>query len=375
MPERIPQSTTIRVPLQAYLSSDHVSAATGKTLAVTISKNGGAYGNPSGGATNATEIANGSYYVDLSTTDTGTLGPIFVRAAAATVDDVIVVFDVVKATTGGYTALPDTACTTNGSLLTAGTGTSQINPASGKVPATLASTDVTGNVATDLQTIKTQTVTCSGGVTVPAATLASTTNITAGTMTTTTNLTNAPPDSSGVTTLLSRIGGALTISGGAVNASLVAILGTALTETLSGYLAAAFNKFFNVATPTSTMNEITLVDTITTYTGNTVQTGDAYARLGAPAGASHAADVAAVKSDTGSLVTSVGALWTTALTESYATDGSTFTPAQALYMIYSVVAQASASGTTLATKKLDGTTTAMTFTLDSSTPTSRTRTG
>jgi len=39
------------------------------------------------------------------------------------------------------------------------------------------------------------------------------------------------------------------------------------------------------------------VDTLTTYTGNTPQTGDAYARLGAPAGASTAADIAAVKSD------------------------------------------------------------------------------
>ena len=37
-----------------------------------------------------------------------------------------------------------------------------------------------------------QTITCSGGVTVPAATLASTTNITAGTIATVTNLTNAP---------------------------------------------------------------------------------------------------------------------------------------------------------------------------------------
>lgn len=63
-------------------------------------------------------------------------------------------------------------------LLSVGTGTGQVNLTSGKVPATLASTDVTGNVASDLQTIKTQTVTCAGGVTIPAATLASTTNIT-----------------------------------------------------------------------------------------------------------------------------------------------------------------------------------------------------
>lgn len=47
------------------------------------------------------------------------------------------------------------------------------------------------------------------------------------------------------------------------------------------------------------------VDTLTTYTGNTPQTGDSFARLGAPAGASIAADIAAVKTDTGNLVTRI----------------------------------------------------------------------
>ncbi len=51
-------------------------------------------------------------------------------------------------------------------LLSVGVGTGQVNLSSGKVPATLASTDVTGNVAADVQTIKTQAVTCSAGVTV-----------------------------------------------------------------------------------------------------------------------------------------------------------------------------------------------------------------
>ena len=71
------------------------------------------------------------------------------------------------------------------------------------------------------------------------------------------------------------------------NVSLGKILGTALTETSGGYLAAAFKKFFNVATPGGTVNlipEVTLVDTLTTYTGNTPQTGDAYARIGANGG-------------------------------------------------------------------------------------------
>jgi hypothetical protein len=80
-----------------------------------------------------------------------------------------------------------------------------------------------------------------------------------------------------------------------VAANLTQILGTALTET-AGYLAAGFKKFFNVDTPTSTMNQITLVDTSTNQTNapasgdftatmktslgtavGTAQTGDSYA--------------------------------------------------------------------------------------------------
>lgn len=65
---------------------------------------------------------------------------------------------------------------------------------------------------------------------------------------------------------------------------------------------------------------------------------------------------------------------TTALTESYAADGATATLSQLLYMIYSGLVEFSISGTTITCKKLDGTTTAMTFTLnDGTNPTSRTR--
>ncbi len=104
---------------------------------------------------------------------------------------------------GGMTALPNAVAAASGGLLTYGTSTGQLNPSSGKIPATLASTDVTGNVAADLQTIKTQTVTCSGGVTVPAATLASTTNITAGTITTATNVTTVNGFAAGAITAAS----------------------------------------------------------------------------------------------------------------------------------------------------------------------------
>lgn len=55
----------------------------------------------------------------------------------------------------------------------------------------------------------------------------------------------------------------------------------------------------NVGSPTTTVGlSGTTVGVLTTYTGNTVQTGDAYARLGAPAGASVSVDIAAIKTET-----------------------------------------------------------------------------
>jgi len=305
-----------------------------------------------------------------------------------------------------------------------------------------------------------------------------------------------------------RLPAALTANGN-IKASLVEILTTALTET-SGLLAGGFKKFFNVATPTGTVNSlpdavpdasgglpvtgnrltaipvvahVTLVDTVTTYTGNTPQTGDAFARLGAPAGASVSADVAAVKVDsvavklqtdklaftvtnqvdanvldwksatapamTGDAFARLGApagasvsadvaavkadtaavklktdnlpsdpadasdiaalfaaiastlaglsiptaaqnraemdsnstklaaiatLFTTALTESYNVDGAAPTPAQALFVIMQRLTEFAISGTTITAKKLDGSTTAFTLTIDDATaPTSSTR--
>lgn len=65
---------------------------------------------------------------------------------------------------------------------------------------------------------------------------------------------------------------------------------------------------------------------------------------------------------------------TTAMTESYNTDGAAPTPAQALMLIMQALTEVSISGTTMTIKKLDGSTTAATLTLDdASTPTSKTR--
>lgn len=84
--EKVIQSTTVTVPLKAYLASDGITPATGKTISVTISKNKGAFGNPNAGATNATEIGSGWYYVDLNATDTGTAGLLIIKGTEATIN-------------------------------------------------------------------------------------------------------------------------------------------------------------------------------------------------------------------------------------------------------------------------------------------------
>lgn len=67
------------------LSSDHITA-TGDlhtTVTVTISKNGGAFGSPSGAIS---WIGNGYYAIAGNATDSGTAGPIIVHASVATND-------------------------------------------------------------------------------------------------------------------------------------------------------------------------------------------------------------------------------------------------------------------------------------------------
>lgn len=106
------------------------------------------------------------------------------------------------------------------------------------------------------------------------------------------------------------------------------------------------------------------VDAILVDTGTTIP-----ATLGTPAGASVSADIAALND------ISVSDILTTAMTEAYAADGVAPTLAQAIFLIQQTIGDFSIAGTTITTKKLDGSTTAATYTLDDGTnPTSRTRT-
>lgn len=172
MKERQQAVTTYPLPFLLVSSSDHVTPVTGATVTVVLSKNSAAFAAAAG---TVTEVGNGWYSLGGSglATDLDTLGPLVLHATATGADPTDSLFTVVPwnpfdGVRMGMTALPNAAAAASGGLLTYGTSTGQINPSSGKIPATLASTDVTGNVAADVQTIKTQTVTCAAGVTVGA---------------------------------------------------------------------------------------------------------------------------------------------------------------------------------------------------------------
>lgn len=133
-------------------------------------------------------------------------------------------------------------------LLSSGTGTGQLSFTS-------------GILKVDVDTIKTQAVTCSAGVTVSpfvGSTGAAINGTNANTLSS-----HDPGATIGTSTLTQT-----QVSGGAY----------ALNSSSFAFNAALD---FTTAQKAATLARVTLVDTLTTYTGNTVQTGDSFARIGA----------------------------------------------------------------------------------------------
>jgi hypothetical protein len=124
------------------------------------------------------------------------------------------------------------------------------------------------------------------------------------------------------------------------------------------------------------VSEVVLTDTLTTYTGNTPQTGDAFALIGtAGVGLTNLGDsrIANLDAVVSSRATAASIL-TTGLTESYAVLHAAPTLSQAIFEMLSLQKEKAVSGTTLTAKKIDGSTTAATYTLsDAVSPTSITR--
>ncbi len=148
------------------------------------------------------------------------------------------------------------------------------------------------------------------------------------------------------------------------------VMGTILAEGAGGRLAAAFNKLFDVVTPTLVASDVMRgtdgVDTSTMRgTDSVVLSGPTRAQM----------DTAhALLATPAQVNTEVDNAFTTQVADSVPSDGTRATREQALYMILQSLTEFSISGTTITVKKVDGSTTLMTFTLDDATnPTSRTR--
>lgn len=70
-------------PFFMVQSADHITGATGLTITATISKDGAAFGSPTG---TITELANGWYYIDLDAADVDTLGALAMHFTATGAD-------------------------------------------------------------------------------------------------------------------------------------------------------------------------------------------------------------------------------------------------------------------------------------------------
>lgn len=129
MQYEVQNSSTTR-PLLFFMadSADHITGKTGLSPTVVLSKNGAAFGSPSGAVT---EIANGWYKVAGNATDNATNGPLALHASATGADPDDRLFMVVPwnpddAVRLGLTSLPNAAAEAAGGLYTRGTGAGQI---------------------------------------------------------------------------------------------------------------------------------------------------------------------------------------------------------------------------------------------------------
>lgn len=163
------------------------------------------------------------------------------------------------------------------------------------------------------------------------------------------------------------------------NAAAFASPAGAVTEVSAGWYKLAAN-----ATDSNTLGILALHATGTAADPTDLIAADIVAydpddtvRLGLTALPNAAADAAGGLpiSDAGGLdIDAALAKLTGALPEAYRADGATGTFAQLLYELVAHAGESSISGTVKTTKKIDGTTTAATYTLDSATtPTSITR--
>ncbi len=153
---------------------------------------------------------------------------------------------------------------------------------------------------------------------------------------------------------------------GTDNAALASVLGAAVGASISADIAdlptvAEFEARTIVSADYvvvgDTLARVTLTDTVTTYTGNTKQTGDNFARLGAPAGASVSADIASVPT--------VNEIWAKAMSDlATGAPSATASVLTAINYLYEALRNKTLTTATLVTiKKDDGATDLMKSTI------------
>lgn len=314
-----------------------------------------------GGGTVTEDSTNGWYKYAMSQADTNgnDIGFNFTGTGAVpqTVNIVTTAADPTDAVHFGLSALPNTACTTNASLITSGSGTDQLTVSGG-----LASSD-----AKKINAVSTSSVT--------------TVNANIG-MTQPVNFTGTA-------------GSAL------VKSDMVDIAGAAVSTSTAQIGVNAVN-WAGGTIPAVNVTGVPLVDlkytlgTISPATAGSVRADSVTGAVGSVTGAvgSVTGAVGSVTGNVGgNVVGSVGSLTTNndktgysltsaydiakgnvAMTESYASLHTVPTLSQLLFEIRALLAEKSVGSTTLTTKKIDGSTTAETFTLnDATTPTAITR--
>lgn len=240
-----------------------------------------------------------------------------------------------------------------------------------------------GILDVNVKNIDNDAASASGTVTFPNATLASTTNITAGTITTATNVTTVNGLAAGVITAASIAADAITDAKVASDVTIASVTGAvgSVTGNVGGNIAGDV-----------------LGDVLNVGSGAIVATSFAAGAIDAAAIANGALDAAtfaanaitstviadgaitAAKIATGAIdadalaADAVDEILDEALADSVPADGSLPTMRQALYMIVQFLYERSVSGTTVTVKKVDGSTSLLTLTLnDGTTPTSISR--
>lgn len=319
----LPKAAAYTFTFKMVLATDGHTVATGKTVAITISKAGGAFGNLNAGATNATEISAGIYKVALDSTDTNTEGDLIVRGTATACDDLLEICQV-----GSPVKLDDAV--SHGGTPGSSTATLAVSRAS--------FSSASGNPALVIE------------------------NTGAG-------------DAMDIVAAASN---AINIA--ATNADVIRIQSTGDAAGLYVQGSGTEPAFYLVATGTGSSLELETAagDAITVspvdgHGINITANGTSKHGILVTGGTAGTSDGVKVVAGTGGVAFRQDILQQ-ALTEAYAADGAAFTAAQALYEICQLVSEFSISGTTITVKKRDGSTTAMTFTLDDATsPTARTR--